>query len=109
MSRNEVVEQGIELLKLCHKLQSEKDGVARPEPFVIDKSKTLDTFGREISQSITYMASLRKLLPMEDKLVALGRKLEAEGKINVDYGNDYAAGAVDFILSEHGLNDGEEN
>lgn len=31
MSYKEDIERGVELLKLCQKLQSEKDGIDRPE------------------------------------------------------------------------------
>lgn len=103
MSAANPIEKGVELLRLCQQLQSEKDGVDRPEPFVIDKSKTLDQFARDIGQSITYMQSLHKLLPMNEQLAKLGRKLEAAGRISVEYGDDYAGAALNFVLSEHGL------
>ncbi|EHB5469135.1 hypothetical protein JXU68_003164 [Salmonella enterica] len=82
------IEKGIELLKLCSKLQSEKDGVDRPEPLVIDK---------------TYMSSLFKLIPMMENLTELGRKLEKEGKIEVSLGQDYSIAALNFVMSEHGM------
>lgn len=47
MSYTEEINRGIELLALCQTLQSEKDGVDRPAPFAIDKSKTLDQFARD--------------------------------------------------------------
>ncbi|ABO42115.1 hypothetical protein G5603_22715 [Escherichia coli] len=97
------IEKGIELLKLCSKLQSEKDGVDRPEPLVIDKSKVLDQFARDVSTSITYMSSLFKLIPMMENLTELGRKLEKEGKIEVSLGQDYSIAALNFVMSEHGM------
>jgi regulator of PEP synthase PpsR (kinase-PPPase family) len=98
------IEKGIELLKLCSKLQSEKDGVDRPEPLVIDKSKVLDQFARDVSTSITYMSSLfKKLIPMMENLTELGRKLEKEGKIEVSLGQDYSIAALNFVMSEHGM------
>jgi hypothetical protein len=39
MSQRKRIERGVELLILCQHLQSEKDGVDRPEPGGIDKSK----------------------------------------------------------------------
>ncbi|NMM01590.1 hypothetical protein HHL24_27085 [Paraburkholderia sp. RP-4-7] len=97
------VERGIELLALCQKLQSEKDGVDRPDPFAIDKSKTLDQFAMDVDIAITNMASLRKLLPQMLSLTELGRKLAADGKIAVDYGEDYSSAALRFVRAEQGL------
>ena len=50
------INKGIELLELCHRLQSEKDGIDRPAPGVIDKTKTLDQFAKDISNSATNQA-----------------------------------------------------
>jgi hypothetical protein len=97
------IERGIELLKLCQRLQSEKDGIDRPEPSVVDQTKTLDEFARDIGSAITYMAALNKLMPMALRLETLGRKLDEEGKINVVVGADYAEAALGFVLAEHGL------
>jgi hypothetical protein len=102
------VERGIELLTLCQHLQCEKDGVDRPEPGVIDKTKTLDDFARDIHRSITYMASLYKLLPMSSELAALGRALELQGEIKLDYGEDYSRAALGYILAEHGISCGKD-
>ncbi|MGC0155230.1 hypothetical protein ACPRNU_22450 [Chromobacterium vaccinii] len=88
------IERGIELLKLCQKLQSEADGVDRPDPFVINKTKTLDQFAQDIGTAITNMSALYKFFPMSLRLAELGRKLEAEGKVEVDFGGDYAEAAV---------------
>ncbi|RQT37451.1 hypothetical protein DF037_01590 [Burkholderia contaminans] len=97
------IDRGIELLSLCQKLQSEKDGVDRPDAIEIDKSKTLDQFAIDVNTAITNMTSLRNLLPQFLRLAELGRKLEAEGKISVDYGGSYSSAALDFVRAEHGL------
>ncbi|MCB4350089.1 hypothetical protein LA345_40565 (plasmid) [Burkholderia vietnamiensis] len=97
------VERGIELLALCQKLQSEKDGVERPDPFAIEKSKALDQFSMDVNTAITNMAALRKLLPQMLSLAELGRKLANEGKITVDHGEDYSSAALRFVRDEHGL------
>ncbi len=97
------IDRGLELLKLCQQLQSEKDGVNRPEPFVIDKTKTLDQFAMDIGTACTNMVALHKLIPMMLQLTELGRKLEAEKKLTVDYGDDYSIAAIKFIRAEHGL------
>lgn len=102
MSYENAIEQGIELLKLCQRLQSEKDGVERPDPDVIDKTKTLDEFAMSVGESITYMTSLYRLIPMMKRLAGLGRELERQGKIQVDYGEDYAQAALDFVVLEFG-------
>ncbi|WP_426719153.1 hypothetical protein [Enterobacter cloacae complex sp. 304I2] len=76
----------------------------RPEPLVIDKSKVLDQFARDVSTSITYMSSLFKLIPMMENLTELGPKLEKkEGKIEVSLGQDYSIAVLNFVMSEHGM------
>lgn len=98
------INRGIELLELCQALQSEKDGVDRPAPFTVDKSKTLDQFAKDISAASTNMAALHKLIPQMLCLAKLGRKLEASGKLQVEYGDDYSTAALNFVLREHGIN-----
>ncbi|NOI31807.1 hypothetical protein [Vibrio coralliilyticus] len=93
------IEKGIELLWLCQKLQSEKDGIERPTHSLLDKSKTLDQFSKDVSRSATNMAALYKLFPMEDRLSTIGLKLEKKGLIKVGYGESYAEGALAYIES----------
>lgn len=95
----------MELLVLCDDLQTEKDGVNRPRfgDHSIDRSKVLDQFARDISKSSTYVMSLYKLIPMMNDLAALGRKLEAKGKIQVEGGDDYSRAALDFFLQQNGI------
>jgi hypothetical protein len=97
------IDRGMKLLALCQRLQSEKDGVDRPEPGVSDKTKVLDQFAVDISRSMTNMSALHKLIPMMLQLGALGRKLHEEGKIEVDCGGDYSTAALNYLLVEHGL------
>lgn len=94
------IERGVELLTLCQRLQSEKDGIARPNPFEIDKTKTLDQFAQDVNHAITNMTALRQLMPMAAQLADLGRKLEASGQISVDYGDDYSQKALEFFTTE---------
>lgn len=99
----EQIDRGIELLRLCQQLQSEKDGVNRPDPFVIDKTKTLDQFAQDICAAINNMTALDKLLPMMIQLGELGRKLEQDGKVSLVVGDDYYTTALKFVRAEHGL------
>ena len=101
-STEEQIERGIELLKLCQRLQSEKDGVVRPEPLVIDKSKCLDQFAKDIEASINNMSALYKLIPMMTTLSELGRKLHEEGKIEVDYGEEFSQKALEHYVAQFG-------
>ncbi|MFY2508836.1 hypothetical protein ACN3E9_11235 [Vibrio pectenicida] len=93
------IEKGIDILWLCQKLQSEKDGIERPTHFDLDKSKTLDQFARDVSRSATNMAALYKLFPMENRLSTLGRKLQKKGLIEVGYGESFAEIALAYFES----------
>ncbi len=96
-------DRGVELLQLCSDLQSEKDGVNRPKINQIDMSKTIDQFAMDIQVAATNMKALYKLFPLMHDLSALGKKLQADGKISADWGDDYPRLALDYFLSEHGL------
>ncbi len=93
------IEKGIELLWLCQKLQSEKDGIERPTHSQIDKSKTLDQFSKDVSRSVANMATLYELFPIEERLSTIGLELEKKGLIKVGYGESYAKGALAYFES----------
>lgn len=103
MNWKKQIERGVELLELCNELQTEKDGVNRPKLFEIDKSKTLDQFAMDVSQAATNMSSLYMLFPIMNDLAALGRKLESEGKIEVNVGDNLSRAALNYLLTENGL------
>ena len=103
MSYEDEIARGIEILEQCLSLQSEKDGVARPQLNAIDKSKTLDQFAKDVNMTAVWLSNLYKLIPLRMDLSVLGRKLEKDGKIQVEYGGDYSRIALDFLLKENGL------
>jgi hypothetical protein len=85
------------------KTSERKDGIDRPDPGVMDKTKTLDSFAMDVSQAVTNMTALYKLFPQMRQLEALARKLERDGKLRVEMGQDYSGAALDYLLTEHGL------
>lgn len=100
--KNEI-ERGMQLLELCQQLQSEKDGVVRPKPGVIDKTKVLDQFAQDVLSAMTNHSALFKLIPMMMELSELGRKLEADGAISVGFGDDYSTAALTHFRTQYGL------
>lgn len=92
-----VVDRGHQLLQQLLDYQNAKDGIDRPALFAIDKSKTLDQFAMDTTEVATYLSSLQKLIPMQADLSDVGRKLEASGKIVVDFGDSYAEKALDYL------------
>jgi hypothetical protein len=94
------IEKGIELLWLCQKLQSEKDGIDRPTHDQLDKSKTLDQFARDVSRSVANLSELYNLYQIDDRLSNLGRKLEKQGLIKMDYSDSYAESALAYFESQ---------
>jgi len=103
MSTQQQIGRGIELLKLCQELQSEKDGIARPAFGVIDKTKTLDSFALDVQAAVANMGALYKFYPMLEALTALGQKLESDGKLSVSGGDSYADAALSYFKSSFGL------
>lgn len=104
MSNQQQIDRGIELLKLCQELQSEKDGIDRPAFGVVDKTKTLDQFAMDIQAAIINMGALYKLFPEHETLAAIGRKLESEGKLTMSVGDSYSEAALSYFKSSCGLN-----
>ena len=101
MSHEKAIHTGIELLKLCQRLQTQQDGVQRPDAGVVDKSLALDQFAIDVDQSITLMTTLYQLMPMRTRLAELGMALERQGKIKPATGQDYAVAALEYVLKEH--------
>lgn len=99
MDHRQQIERGIELLKLCQTLQSEKDGIERPGFGAIDPSKSLDGFARDVQASIVNMSTLYKLYPLHETLADIGRRLAGSGKISVAPGDSYADAALDYLGS----------
>lgn len=103
MNSQQQIERGIELLKLCQELQSEKDGIDRPAFGVIDKTKTLDSFALDVQAAIVNMGSLYTLFPLLESLTTIGKKLEAEGQLSVSGGDSYADAALSYFKSSCAL------
>lgn len=87
------IEKGVELLQLCLKLQCEKNGEQKPSVH--------DPFYQDIQMSINYMSALHKLMPMMNNLHELGKKLDKEGKIKLEVGDDYSVEALKYVMSEY--------
>ncbi|WP_321907954.1 hypothetical protein [Burkholderia cepacia] len=107
MDYKDQIERGIELLMLCGNLQCDKDGVDRILPLGTGKGTVRgnvhDQFASDLSVAVSYMSSLYKLIPQMLTLGALGRKLAIEGKLSVEYGEDYSTAALAFVLREYGV------
>jgi len=99
----EQVERGVELLVLAQQLQSKVDGVERPLPGEFDGTKTLDQFAMDVDQAVMNMLSLHKLMPMMVSLAAVGRKLQAEGKIDVKGGDSLSDATLRYLKAEYGV------
>ena len=109
MSFESHIERAEELIWLCQELQSEKDGIVRPGFMDFDKSKTLDQFAQDINRSATYISSLRKLIPMMNSMAALGRKLESEGIVDIDAGEEYSLAALTYFMDKYDVSAKEKN
>lgn len=96
----QIVERGIDLLSLCQKLQSDVDGISRPDIFSVDKSKELDQFAMDINETALYLGMLLKLIPMQEKLSEIGKKLENSGQIKMNIGDSFAEAALGFFEAQ---------
>lgn len=102
MSETSLSQQGISLLLRCQQLQSEKDGIKRPQPFTagVQADEELDDFARQIQDVCLYVVQLDNLLAMQRQLVELGRQLEQTGKIAVPAGDSYADAAMAWFAQQ---------
>lgn len=82
----------IELLTLCQQLQSEKDGLKRPAPRRpgVAADEVMDGFAQRVQQSCVYAASLDPLLALQSRLADVGRRLEEQGRLHTDVGDNHA-------------------
>lgn len=89
----------VALLIQCQQLQSEKDGITRPDPRVagVGPDETYDEFSRRIQQACVTVSQLRHLQQLEGDLVTAGMALEREGRLQISAGESYARAAVDYL------------
>ncbi|MBV8042569.1 MAG: hypothetical protein JO226_08005 [Pluralibacter sp.] len=92
-------EEMIELLTLCQQLQSEKDGLKRPVPRRpgVAADEVMDGFAQRILQSCAFAASLDPLLDLQSRLADVGRRLEEQGQLQTDVGDNYALAALTWM------------
>jgi hypothetical protein len=103
-SQKSISQQSIDLLRHCQHLQSEQDGIRRPEPgnAGVAADETLDDFARQIQTACVYASMTDRLLAMQTKLADLGRQLESLELVEVPVGRDYADAALDWLSAQAG-------
>lgn len=103
-SQKSISQQSIDLLRHCQHLQSEQDGIRRPEPGKVNVAadETLDDFAQQIQTACVYASMTDRLLAMQARLADLGRQLESRGQVEVPVGHDYADAALDWLSGQAG-------
>lgn len=103
----------IQLLTLCQQLQSEQDGIRRPEPghAGVAADETLDDFAQQIQTACVYASMTDRLLAMQARLADLGRQLESRRLVEVPAGCDYADAALGWLSAQAGMpaSQGDQN
>lgn len=87
--------RGEELLRMCHKMQCEKDGVKRPEPLVFHLGENYDRFAQDIDQALLNHVTLLKTSSLEKGLEKLGQAMKENFLLDDD--------AVDIDLASQAL------
>lgn len=95
MALDHDIQRSIDLLALCQALQSEKDGVDRPTPGRIDKTKTLDQFAQDIDHGITILALVQMYRGLEKRLRAFA--LAHPELVEVGIGDSYSESTLDWL------------
>ncbi|MDK9604599.1 hypothetical protein [Lelliottia wanjuensis] len=103
-SQKSISQQSIDLLRHCQRLQSEQDGIHRPEPghAGVAADETLDDFAQQIQTASVYASMTDRLLAMQTRLADLGRQLESRELVEVPVGGDYADAALDWLSAQAG-------
>lgn len=89
----------VALLTLCQQLQSEKDGIKRPAPRIYSCDE--EEFADRIQAACGHALQLYQLLPMRDRLSAIGAEMERRGEITVMFGESYANRALAHLMAEY--------
>lgn len=92
----------VALLILCQQLQSDKDGITRPDPRVagVGAAETYDDFSHRIQQACVTVSQLSRLQQLESDLSTAGMALERQGCLQVGVGESYARAALNYLLAQ---------
>ena len=95
--------RGDELLRLCHKMKCEQDGIKRPEPLKFHIGLNYDQFAEDVDQALLNHTSLLKMSSLEKGMVKLGSIMRDAKTIEVSSEDDLASAALAHILFLYGL------
>lgn len=96
--------RGDELLRLCHKMKCEQDGIKRPEPLKFHIGLNYDQFAEDVDQALLNHVSLIKMSSLEEGLVKLGSIMRDAKTIEVSSEDNLASAALNHVLCLYGLN-----
>ncbi len=95
--------RGEELLRMCHKMQCEKDRMKRPEPLVFHTGENYDQFAQDIDQALLNHMSLLKTTSLEKGLEKLGRLMKDNHLLDDVVDIDLASQALRHALYFYGI------
>lgn len=90
-------EIGTNILNLAIKLQSEKDGISRLLVGEMDKTKQVDELSKNADDVSAYLAMSIQTSEQSQRLSKLGKKLEAEGLVTMNWGDSYSQTALNYL------------
>lgn len=89
----------VALLILCRQLQPEKDSRDRQGPETYPDSE--DAFADRIQAACCHALQLEQLLPLRDRLSAIGAEMERRGEISVMAWESYANRALAHLMAQY--------
>lgn len=89
----------VALLTLCRQLQPEKCSRDLQEPETYPDSE--DAFADRIQAACCHALQLDQLLPMRDRLSAIGAEMERRGEISFMAGENYANRALAHLMTQY--------
>jgi hypothetical protein len=95
---NEAADDSIDLLKLCQKLQSDRDKRKRTSPEKYSRDE--DAFAERIRFACGNALLQHRLLPVTTILSAIGAGMERRREITLLPGEDYAQKALEYLPEE---------
>lgn len=97
MNTDQAAQRGIELLNELLAARSAIDGVPRSPIGVIGPKEGNDQLARDVGEVAMFIFGAQMAIPLMERLTTIGRTLEAQGAIKVDFGDAFAPKALDHL------------
>ena len=98
LTTHESAEKTVHLLNMLLEMQTAQDELPRAP---IGKFGAIDDeLTKAVHEAAMFIFAAQQAIPLREQLAARGRELEAQGAIQVGYGDSYSAAALNHLLKK---------